>query len=130
MTGAATVRLAPRNSLLLVGDPRTRNLPATLDGGLLAATENCVAVGTLAEISGPTTVTLADRDAPGPGPGPPTTVFAGRLSLPSGTLAVQTVEGESVLSRESPSGSEFVTILVNDPSEPDHIVVLVGAPPA
>jgi len=121
-----TVRISPPNSLLLIGDPRTKDLPESLGDGLLAATDSCVAVGTLVEVDGPTTITLTDREGADPAALPSLTVFSGRLTLPSGILAVCDVNGEMLLRRDSPDHAEHVTILVNDPDEPDEIAVVAG----
>ena len=85
----------PPNSVALVMDPRTGVVPATLVGNAVAATDSCVAVGTLEESNGMTMVRLERLGAAGHEN--PDRVWRGELVV-SEQLAVMTVLGETVLS--------------------------------
>lgn len=117
-----TARLAPPNSLLLVLDPRTGELPDTLAGAPIASTSSALAISTLMELDGETEVHLANT------PDIPEQMelakrWEGRLTT-TGTLGVLTVHNE-VLIQLDVGESAGVQVWTNDPSEPDVIWVLV-----
>jgi hypothetical protein len=113
------------NSLLLVMDRDSREIPESFDGALTAATSGCVAVGTLSEADGTTRVEMVGvREAPRVG-GDWLLAWEGDVSTPSGSLVVATVHDAVLLQREV-GGTAHIRLLVNDASEPDRIIVAVG----
>jgi hypothetical protein len=111
------------NSILLIGDP-TGQPPASLSGGLVAATTSCIAVRTLSSDDGATRVHFAK-----PGEDHPAQlVFDGRIKLGSGVLTVQDVYGRTILERVATGRETDIQIWVNHPSEPDEIAIVVPEP--
>jgi hypothetical protein len=91
---------------------------------LVSATPSCVAVGTLCEIDGETTISLSDEGVP-PGFGP-TPVFDGVLQTDSKKLSVCNVLLEVLLEIDVPSKRTRLQIWANDTtSEPDSIAIIV-----
>ena len=124
MTRLSTT-LAPPNSLLLVLDPRTGQLPATLGGNAIASSPSAIAIGTLMEYDGETTVELTD--------GADTAIASSELALrwsgpliTTGLVGVLTVENE-VLLEIAADRRVAAQVWTNDESEPDRIVIVVGS---
>src|SRR5262245_21218902 len=86
-----TKRLAPPNSVLLVMDHETGEIPADMHDGSIAATESCVAIGTLCEVDGETTVEVSDEDAFRAACSGLACVFRGMIATPQRKLHVCTV---------------------------------------
>ena len=120
---ALTKRMAPPNSVVLVSDVDGGEIPRTMGGSLVSATNTCVAVGCLSEDDGETEFMLAplselDRaDKP---------VYEGMLRTPKRHVVIRSVLGEHLL--ELPVLQELTKIKVwaNDAKEPDNVVVGVG----
>lgn len=116
---------APRNSLVLVMDRTVADIPASMSHGLVAATESCVAIGTLSELDGETSISLSDEEADaGSGEAP---VFDGVLNTPSGKLSVCSVLDEVLLECDVSSCRSRVRVWANHSSEPDEIRIVVTA---
>ena len=93
-------------------------MPKDIGPGLVWATESCVAVGTLSEIDGLTTIQLASDFLS------PTDqiAFEGAIKTPGRIVAITTSDGEALISISS--GEETrLTVWVNDSHEPDLILV-------
>lgn len=114
-------RLAPPNSLVLIMDQSVGEVPESMNGADVASTTSCVAVGTLSEHDGETSITISD-ERPEPGLSL-SIVFDDDLSTPSGSLAVCTVDNMAVISTEVSSSSTRVQIYTNDKSEPDWVYI-------
>lgn len=117
----ATVR-AP-NSVVLVGDPAGEP-PESMDGSLVSATSSCVAIGTLSDADGETTIRLVD--AADIARLPARLAFDGKLETPSNHLTVASVLDHTYLGRPVESNSVPLQIWVNDAEEPDEICVVIG----
>ena len=118
------ISVAPSNSVVLVMDRTTGVIPDSMSGGLVAATSSCVAIGTLSENDGETSICLSDEGRPsGLGDGP---VFDGILMTPSRTLAVCSVLGEVLVEMQVRSDKTHVQMWANDTAEPDRIEVVVA----
>lgn len=119
------VTVTPPNSLLLVMDPVVGVPPASMSGGLVSATDSCIAVGTLSAADGSTRVRLVDaaeQDSPAD---QLMSVWSQSLLTPSGKLAIMDVLGQTLL--EHPSvGAVQVASWANDQAEPNEICVVVG----
>ena len=116
-------RLAPPNSLLLIMDQSVGEVPESMNGAPVAATPSCVAVGTLSEHDGETSITISD-EKPEPGLGL-SIVFEGDLSTPARNLAVCSVDDLAVINTALSSSSARVQVWANDSLEPDRIYVFV-----
>lgn len=114
-------RLAAPNSLLLVLDPGTGELPATLGESSIAATPTGIAIGTLNEFDGEVTVYLAS----------PTDMAAdsaldlrwtGTLGT-AGRIAILNIYNEVLLEASAPELCD-VAIWSDDSEEPTQVWVL------
>jgi hypothetical protein len=113
------VRLAPPHSIIFVYDPTYAvEVPGDIGAGLVRATDSCVAVGTLAEMDGETTIRLADDFADPQGE----VVFEGTIRTPGGTVAINTSEDEQLISILVGQAAH-ITVWANDAEEPDLILV-------
>lgn len=119
-----TKKLAPPNSLLLVMDRQTGEPPSDLNGGLVGATGSCIAIGTLSDVDGATTVVFTDE--PGSSAGL-TQVFDGRIAAPRRALDLCTALLDSVARLAVPSTTARVRIWANHSSEPDRLLIVVSA---
>jgi hypothetical protein len=115
-----SMTFSPPNSLILVMDHEAGVLPDQITTELVAATDSCLAIGTLAAPDGETTIILTD-DLDGLEIGD--LVFDGALSTPNHELSVCNVRNEKLLTLPVPQPSTGVKVFANDPSEPDMIVV-------
>jgi hypothetical protein len=117
---AASKKLAPPHSVVLISDVAGGRRPDSMRGQLIAATNSCVAVGCLCEVDGETEFVLGASSAVNPG-GPPT--FEGRINTPNRRLEISSVLGDSILTTEVSQHETVVRVWVNDPKEPDRVIV-------
>lgn len=115
------VSIHPPNSLILVRDADSFEVPGSLGTRLVDATASCVAIGTLAEPDGLTSVWFGDEDD-----SLPVEAFAGELSVPSGRVVVSTVTHEILLTTSVGRQRVPLRVLTNDAAEPDEIAIVVG----
>jgi hypothetical protein len=126
-------RLHPLNSLLLVLDSSSRDLPESMGGQLVAASTSSVAVGTRSEADGPTTVRITDEEEGQvkQATHPLLLAFEGKIDTPSARLVVESVLGERYMEFPWAPTEAELRIWVNDLTEPDEIVISlrrIGAP--
>jgi hypothetical protein len=94
-----------------------------MGSALVATTSTCLAVGTLSESDGETTLRLSrrgvqlDRTSL-------KKVWIANLAVPSGVLTVSDVLGKNLLSLNVPS-EVSVQVWANDESEPDLLEIIV-----
>lgn len=117
-------RISPPHSIILIMDFKSGRPPETLGGQLVAATPTCVAVGTMSEQDGETTVTLTDEPSEDL-VSDKSLAFDGSIAV-HGRLSVVTALNEDVLSVPVPNEFVRVRIWVNDNSEPNRIVIVAG----
>ncbi len=115
---------APPNSVVLVMDYVSGEPPESMGGRLVSVTDTCVAVGTMAEQSGETRLTLTDDPLNSELSGL-TLVFDGKLRSTSGEVALVTALNQVLLSIPAPSKEMRVRVWVNDYTEPDRVAVVV-----
>lgn len=115
------ITLSPPNSLILVMDHSFGELPIAMGGQLVSSTDSCVAVGTLSELDGATTITLADN-LKGISE-PRALVFDGIVQTPGLELSICNVRNEKLLTLHLSTPRVKVKIFASDESEPDNIVV-------
>lgn len=120
---SSLIQTAVPNSLVLVLDPDTGELPTSLDGRSIAASSTCVAVGAVSEFDGETTVCIG---VPSELPRNEGLVlrWEGRLGT-SGRIGILNIYNEVLLEVPAPEAA-CVAIWTNDPDEPDKIWVLVS----
>jgi hypothetical protein len=112
-------------SVVFVMDPVTGMPPERMGGESLAVGASSIAVGTLADVDGPTQIFLGDAGEGAPAAG---LVLRWEGSLPtSGRLAIVSVDDVVLLEAESTVGERTqVQIWTNHESEPDQIWVAFG----
>jgi hypothetical protein len=120
---AKSTKIAPPNSLILIEDSGGGEIPASMGGSLVASTDTCIAVGCRSDIHGDTQFTLGETHDVDPG-GYPT--FRGMLKTPNRRIALMSVIGQVILEVPVPQQHTIVRVWVNDPSEPDHVIVGIG----
>jgi hypothetical protein len=119
-----STKVAPPKSLVAIGDPHTGEIPRTMGGAArIAYTDSCVVVGCLSEMDGETEFTLGPSEEVNSGSAP---AFEGTLLTPNRKLAVFTVFGQTLLEIPVAQEQTIVRVWVNDPREPDKVVVGVG----
>jgi hypothetical protein len=114
------VSVCPPNSLVLVRDADSFDVPSWSGSRAVEVTETCLAVGTLAEPDGATTVWFGEDESL------PVELFEGELRVPSGLLVVATVTHEILLTMTVRHPRVGLRVLANDASEPDEIAIVVG----
>jgi hypothetical protein len=120
---ALTKRMAPPNSVVLVSDVDGGEIPETMGGSLVSATNTCLAVGCLSVDDGETEFTLAplaeiDRaDKP---------IYEGMLRTPKRHVVIRSVLGERLLELRVLQRVTKIKIWANDPTEPDNVLVGVS----
>lgn len=122
----STITLSPRNSIVFVYDfsHRPIEIPTYVSGELVAASQTCVSVGTLAEIDGETTITLADSTD---GIRVGELYFEGVILTPGHEVSVCTSANEKLLTLPILATHARIRVFANDPSEPDEIVIVADA---
>ena len=120
-----TIRVAPQNSMVVIMDSsREGELPKKLGRPRVRATASCVLVGTLVDADGETEIVVGGPEAVGEAEGQP--VFDGFIEAPTGRVAIFSVVWEKFCELPVPAGSTRVRVWTNHPSEPDHIIVVLG----
>lgn len=111
------------NSVILIMDRTIGDVPESMNDGLVSATSSCVAVGTLSEFDGETSITLTNDSTANKPQGHP--VFDGHIDTPSGRLSICSITDEPLIECEVAKSQTKVLIWVNDELEPDEIYVAV-----
>lgn len=120
---AVTKKVAPPNSVVLVSDSSSGEIPKTMGGQLVSATDTCIAVGCMAEDDGQTEITLASLAEVDQDEKPS---YEGMLRTPKHRVVVRSVLGQQLLELSVAHELTRIKIWANDPSEPDRVVVGVG----
>lgn len=87
----------------------------------IVSTNSCIVVGCLT--NGETELTLGETQDVDPGDPP---AFHGKLKTPSNRVVLHTAEAETILQATVSWRETVVRIWVNDPSEPDQVIVGIG----
>ncbi|HEY1735857.1 MAG TPA: hypothetical protein VGG12_04360 [Methylovirgula sp.] len=113
-------RLSPPYSVVMIADISGGDIPKLARGTEIAASDSCIAIGTLSEIDGETEFRLGMRGEVDPGTSPS---FLGRIKTPSRKLAIFAVPGEIILQTQVLQTETAIYIWTNRPSEPDQVIV-------
>ena len=113
------------NSVALIMDHESGEPPESMTGGLVAVGASCIAVGTLAEQSGPTRFILTD-DGRDVDQTKTRLAFEGEIAVTSGAVSLVNVLNEKLLTLPASPGKVRVRVFVNDDTEPDQVAVIVG----
>jgi len=110
--------IRPPNSLFLVRDADSFDVPNWSGLRQVEGTESCLAIGTLAKPDGTTTISLGRRDETAT-----IKAFDGELGVPSRRVVVTTVPEDVLLEQRVPANRARIRVHVNDLVEPDAIVI-------
>ena len=80
------------NSVILLGDSESADVPKMLDKSIVSATDTCVAIGTLMELDGETRILLTDEHKVIQHSGFHC-AFRGKMTASSQCLSLKTVDG-------------------------------------
>jgi hypothetical protein len=119
------IKIAAPNSLLLVMDKDSAEIPKSINGQLVIATPSCIAVGTLSGADGETAVTLSDDQSPIKGVENLKKVFSGTLATPGNVVHVCTVHLEPILTLPAQNERSRIEIWANSDTEPDTLCILI-----
>ena len=117
-------RVAPENSMILVMDPTLGKVPTSFDAESVATTSTCVAIGTLMELDGDTSIHLSSVGEVVELPAGLSQTWSGPIEA-GDKLAVLDVHRRGILETNA-TGLIIVQIWTNDRSEPDDIWILLS----
>ncbi|MEZ4503747.1 MAG: hypothetical protein R3C39_14075 [Dehalococcoidia bacterium] len=122
-----TVITRPPNHLVLLRDRDGAECPTFERGSAIAGTPACIAIGTLVDADGPTTVHLIEADGADAPPADLTLGYTGALRVPSRELVVTNVSLETLAALPVRAAEVTVEVWTNHVSEPDEILIKVRA---
>jgi hypothetical protein len=122
-------KVAPQRSLLLVMDKVSGEIPELMNGKLVVATHSCIAVGTLSQSDGETSVMLTDDHIHVQENSTLLKVFSGVLATPNKRVDLCTVLLQHILTLSVSNTESHVEIWANHKTEPDRLCVLVISSP-
>lgn len=122
-----TLDLAPPNSVILVMDREAGQPPETMGDGLAVATRSCVAIGTLCEVDGTTSVAFTSGPEASHKRAGMKQAFDGLIATPSREVHLCTTALESVAKLPVSATMARVRVWANHESEPDHVLILITA---
>jgi hypothetical protein len=121
---AGSTRIAPPYSLVLIEDARGGEIPTSMaNGSLIASTDSCVAVGCRSEVDGDSEFILGETRDVDPGDQPR---FQGTLKTPSLRIAIRSMVDQTILEMPVPQNETMIRVWVNDPNEPNRVIVGIG----
>jgi hypothetical protein len=119
---AETIKIAPVNSQVVIVDPNSKKVevPDYRESVPFVATSSCILFYCFPEVDGETEITLGKASEVDPGHAP---VFDGHLLTASKTLAIETVEGDTILQTPTSGVQTKLRIWSNAIKWPTKIVV-------
>lgn len=117
--------ISPPYSVILVMDCASGEIPETLNHRLIAATSSCVAVGTLAETDGETTIVLTNEIGYPNSDEQLFLKFSGKVAAPGKKLDICTAHLTVIVSIDLTFEMADVQVWANDDCEPDRICIVV-----
>lgn len=120
---AVKTLLAPPNSLILIVGGEKYEVPSSMKGAAIAKTNSCIAVGSLSEIDGQTSIVLKKISELELEFAPSFTDF---IDTPSRLVEVKTILGKTLLQMPVKDTKTKIIIWTNDKFEPDEIIVGVA----
>jgi hypothetical protein len=121
----ARTRIAPQNSLLLVMDKNNGEIPESMNGKPVIATTSCIAVGTLSEADGETSVTITNEGSQPRGIPGLRRIFVGKIATPGQLVSVCTVLLQPVLELPVQNTRSDVEIWASSETEPNELCILI-----
>ena len=119
------VRYAPPNSQFYLEDSARKGTSPEIEGWSPAiwSTRSCIVVGSFPFVDGETELILSDRPEDVLSRSP---AFDGVLDTPSRVIELSTSEWEILARHNVPTHLTRVRIWTDHPSEPKHILVMLG----
>jgi hypothetical protein len=117
---ARAIKIAPPNSVVLLSDVSGGDIPDSMRGVVVVATPTCIAVGCVSEADEPTEFVLAPLSELERSDEP---VHMSRIQTPNRRVVLRTVLGLELLGLPVDTQSTEVKVWVNDPFEPDKVVI-------
>jgi hypothetical protein len=108
-------------------DRDSGEIPESMDGKLVVSTPSCIAVGTLSEADGETSVMLTNENILAHAGSGLRRVFSGVLETPKKEVHVCTVLLQTVVKLPVSSTQSNVEIWADNEMEPSRLCVLVDA---
>ena len=118
-----SARVAVPYAVVVVGDPKSQEIPAEMGGSVIAATGDSVAVACRPDIDGETEFRLGAWDEVAPDAEP---AFIGRLPTPTRRVTIQSASSTPILEMAVPTNETTVGVWVNDPMERYQVIVALG----
>ena len=115
--------VSPPNSVLLIMDQSIGQVPESMSGNLVSATESCIAVGTALAHEQETKIILSNEcveisdDL--------MVTFEGEIETPERKISVCNVYNETIATVDTRDRTSLVRVLVNDNAQPTEIRVFV-----
>jgi hypothetical protein len=122
-----TLNLSPPHSVLLIMDHNSGEPPRVFGRRLVSATQTCIAVGTLADADGRTTVEFSGSPESLGADGGMKSVFDGVILTASREVHLCTTALKSLAKLSVPTNAARVRVWANHDSEPDRILIVVTA---
>ena len=119
-------KIVPENSLLLLMDKHNGDIPESMDGDLIVAKPTCIAIGTLSEADGETSVTMSDERLEITGVSEFRKVFNGVVATPRKQLDLCTILLKPILTLTVQNIQSNLEIWANDEIEPNKLYILVS----
>jgi hypothetical protein len=117
-------RIAPPNSIIFIENPEHGFPPSITGYELVTANSSCVAVGTLCEMDGETSIVLSDKEKTEQEA--TILVFDESIETPTQEISVITSDNKDVLRMPTKSERTPVQVWVNRNAEPDLIEIIIG----
>lgn len=120
----SSIKVAPPNSLVLIGDVQRGEVPEKVDPESgFGSTDSCIAAACLPDMDGETTIKLGLAGEVDPGRRP---AFETILSTPTQTVAVMTIEWAVLLKTGVPASSTRVRVCTDRAKWPSNILIGLG----
>jgi hypothetical protein len=117
------ITTAPPNSAILLMDPSADDIPESMQGRLVASTPSCLAIGTLSEVEGTTSIALSNEEVGELDMENMHLVYDGHLNTATGNVLVCTVRHEPLLAVDVPPGQCRVRVWANHDFEPNKLSI-------
>jgi hypothetical protein len=116
-----TVDIRPSYSQVVICDPTAKvEVPLWRKGVPLVASETCILCGCYPDSDGPTELTFGTGKEVFVDSRP---LFEGTLKTPGRTIALETVEGDSILSMPTDGTETLIRIWANHDWCPDKVII-------
>jgi hypothetical protein len=120
------LRIAPPNSLLLIMDRDSGEIPESMQGRLVVSTPSCIAVGTRSAADGETSIVLTDEQNNSCVEQGLRRVFGGTLETPKREVHICSVLLECLATLSVSSTRSAVEVWTDHDSEPGRICVITN----